>query len=618
MALTTGTIFQVQASATTGNINGAGFNTANANFPTDLTATSATGNSPVLSSATYTFVAGDVGSWVYVKSGTNWTPGWYQIASVSAGAATVSAAIGQAIQINTYGIYLANTVAGVATTASPTAGTFGVDYSQQDTANLTLTDLASVGASTTLTSVTGGWSPVSVGNFVHITTTGVGAFFVVGWYEIVSYTNTTTVVTDRTTNTGTAGVGGTGQTGGAGRLNGLEDAFLEMVPAGAYIWIKNGSYTISGAISISSTNGTATNPVMLIGFNSLRGDACTGSNRPLFTLAANAVSFGQFQYLSNLIFTSTTAAGVTINAATIKNCKFLNSSTTASRVGLTLSGAGTDVLIYDCEAVSQNGTAMNIANPANQNVFGCYVHDSVTGISGSATGAQIGFCIVEACSTDGINVAANTSGLVLINNTIYGREAKMGTGLNLSNATSTRNKMINNIFYGLTTGITVNTTLQNSNLDFNNDYFNNTTDVTLWNKTASDIAVNPQFVDATQITGTTATTSGSVLTQSGGDFSTVTDNVDYLRVISGTGVTAGCYLITSHTSTTLTVNNALGTSSGGDVVYFVTTGHNFAVGVNLKYQAFPGSFQSGQTVGYLDTGAAQRQEVGTTSYSFVS
>jgi hypothetical protein len=38
---------------------------------TDFAATSATGTAPVVTSASYTFIARDVGHWVYVKSGTN-------------------------------------------------------------------------------------------------------------------------------------------------------------------------------------------------------------------------------------------------------------------------------------------------------------------------------------------------------------------------------------------------------------------------------------------------------------------------------------------------------------------------------------------------------------------
>jgi hypothetical protein len=89
----------------------------------------------------------------------------------------------------------------------------------------------------------------------------------------------------------------------------------------------------------------------------------------------------------------------------------------------------------------------------------------------------------------------------------------------------------------------------------------------------------------------------------------VADGVDLLRVVSGTGVTVGIYLITAHTATTLTVNNPLGTSSGGDVVWVVTTGHNFGIGTNLKALGFPGTFGT-ESTSYLDIGAVQRQEAG--------
>ncbi len=119
-ALSGNTIWDIR---TTGSdtANGGAFDPAQtAGMFTDGAATSATGNSPVFTSASYNFVAGDVGAWVYIASGTNWTPGWYQIASVASNAATLSAAIGAAIQgttnaVNTRFPDHASTVAGCAT-----------------------------------------------------------------------------------------------------------------------------------------------------------------------------------------------------------------------------------------------------------------------------------------------------------------------------------------------------------------------------------------------------------------------------------------------------------------------------------------------------------------------
>lgn len=614
MALADGTLFEIRATATTGNTGGSGFNTANANFVTDLTATSATGNAPVVSSATYTFVSGDTNAWLYVKSGTNWTPGFYQITSVSAGAATLNATIGAATQLSTVtNLWGPSTVAGCATTASPTAGTFGIDYSQQDSAQTTATDFTSVGASTTLSSATAAFTRMMVGNFFHQTTTGTGAHGLTNWFEIVSYTNATTVTLDRTPNDGTASVACTGFVGGSGRLNGLEDAFYEMIPSASTVFVKSGTYTLSASISVASTNSTAQRMSVSIGYTSARGDTCNNANRPTLACGSNFITFGQAQSAMNFIVTgtATNVLSTGANSYTI-NVKVLNTSTTAARVALFL---GTSFSIFNCELVSQNGNALSTSNTGR--IHASYVHDSNNGISASGGTFSCTNTIFEAMTSSSVNYSSITGVPVFINNTFYGREAKMGTGLNFSGVSVPSMFVANNIFYGFSTAVSVGTAVALSNLSEYNDYFNNTTDATNWFKMPSDIAVNPQFVGASQITGSTATTSGSTLTQSGGAFGGVNDNVDYLHVVSGTGVTTGVYLITGHTTTTLTVNNALGTSSGGDVVYFITNGHNFAVGTNLKATGFPGVFPGGLTTGYMDIGAAQRQESGgTVAYTF--
>lgn len=64
----------------------------------------------------------------------------------------------------------------------------------------------------------------------------------------------------------------------------------------------------------------------------------------------------------------------------------------------------------------------------------------------------------------------------------------------------------------------------------------------------------------------TGTVSGSVLTQTGANFSDVIDNTDYVYIIKGTGVTPDKYLITGHTGTTLTLASAPGDSVAGDVI----------------------------------------------------
>ena len=66
---------------------------------TDLASSDATGATPTVTSAGYTFVADDVGNSICISSGTNWTVSIYIIISVSGGAATLDKACGSAASI---------------------------------------------------------------------------------------------------------------------------------------------------------------------------------------------------------------------------------------------------------------------------------------------------------------------------------------------------------------------------------------------------------------------------------------------------------------------------------------------------------------------------------------
>src|SRR5437764_1651098 len=73
MAFTSSTYWDVRSTASS--TNAGGFDTGVSGFPTDGAATSANTSAPVFTSASYTFVAGDVGAQVYIASGTNWIAG---------------------------------------------------------------------------------------------------------------------------------------------------------------------------------------------------------------------------------------------------------------------------------------------------------------------------------------------------------------------------------------------------------------------------------------------------------------------------------------------------------------------------------------------------------------
>ena len=131
----------------------------------------------------------------------------------------------------------------------------GTDYSQQDTAELSLTDLACE-SNTTLTSATGGFTSAMVGNIIYIAS---GTNAAAGYYEITAYTDTNTVTIDRTCADDGDMTAGVGKVGGA--LVHPHSAAADFV-AGNKFWIKVGTYTPLGAyafvISLTRSGGHST------------------------------------------------------------------------------------------------------------------------------------------------------------------------------------------------------------------------------------------------------------------------------------------------------------------------------------------------------------------------
>lgn len=632
-------IFHCDTTATAGNVNGGGFNPSNANFMTDLATTTGAGAAPTVTSATYTFVAGDVGSWIFVAAGTNWIPGWYKITAVSAGVATLNGTIGQAVIWSLaatpstiwkplggtaqVGAWVPSTAQGCCTQNTPGGnGTYGVDYSQATATRLNLTDLVSVGSSTTLTSVAALFTPAMIGNTLNITNAGTGSFGLVNQiFELVSYTNTSTMVTDRTTNNGTAMAAGQGNIGGAwslGSSTNLTDQLAFQNATGTngtgatVFFIKNGSFTIQTIGSLTA-GGTRT-PILIIGFNAVRGDSCTGSNRPVFAAAALALTWGTNWDTWNLSVTTTNASGLTLGASSkLINSKVVNNSTTAGRMGI--GGANLNT-VMNCEAVSYRGNAFTYAGNGIISILYNYFHDSNFGVNVSGTGQKnfIGN-LIESNVSGAITEGAAAGVSCYLSNTLYGSVNKTGIGITF--ATGAVNIVVfNNIIYGFTTGVS-HADVQTVGWDDYNNYFNNTSDVSKWQKGPNCTALDPAFVNAAQVTGTAGkfAAGNDRIIDTTKNFTTlgVTAGQDFVYIVSGTGVTAGQYKISSIATTTnpndtLVLDLAPGTNTTADKVYQITIGHNFAIGTALKARGFPGAFPASLTTGYLDIGAVQRQE----------
>jgi hypothetical protein len=92
-----------------------------------LSATSANTASPVVTASNYSFTSNDVGHYLYVKPSGTWKCGWYKIASVNAGAATLTASIGT---VHT-GDKQTNTTLGISSNSTDSSGSWAIDYTQK-------------------------------------------------------------------------------------------------------------------------------------------------------------------------------------------------------------------------------------------------------------------------------------------------------------------------------------------------------------------------------------------------------------------------------------------------------------------------------------------------------
>jgi hypothetical protein len=322
-----------------------------------------------------------------------------------------------------------------------------VDYSQQAAAQLSLSDIASDGAGTGISSTTGGFTAAMEGNVMYIAGTG----FTTGWYQITAYTDTNNITIDRSC--GASASGGTGNVGGAWKFaQTLMSTFFSGNSKGNYdkCHVKSGTYT--GVWGTSLNNAFGRTYMRLEGYNTTRGDAPTGTNRPLLDLANSGSWFtlsASYQKWSNLRINSTYSGGsnTMINfsslAPVVRNCKFTRSGFTGC-YGVTFTG---DLYVaIQCEFVATSGIAVRASGGEEGIIQWSYFHDSTDGFeySGSSThGNVIDSCIFDTCTGVATEMYFGSN---VSNCTIY----NCGTGIKFN---SYGCSAYNNILHTCTTGI---------------------------------------------------------------------------------------------------------------------------------------------------------------------
>lgn len=294
------------------------------------------------------------------------------------------------------------------------------DYSQQDAAQLSVTDAACTTGTSTLTSVTGGFTAAMIGNAVRISA---GTHFVTGYYFVTARASTNSVTIDRDPTDGTSATGGTAKVGGAAasvkRVANSLNATGDKVIPGNVVYIRGGGtnrptsndYTQTGSL-ITPDGDDVSGYIKFIGEN----------GRP--RLSSDGVMFNAINYnwLENLYIT--VASGYVAGpSATVR----LGSRNTVANCIIDLNGQPelggilmSDVsnLIRDCEVFSvasptfsSGAYGIYIGSGEVSRIIGCYVHDC------RDTGIRIDFCdscMVDSCisvnnALYGINVIADTA-----------------------------------------------------------------------------------------------------------------------------------------------------------------------------------------------------------------
>ena len=112
----------------------------------------------------------------------------------------------------------------------------------------------------------------------------------------------------------------------------------------------------NGGFFVTGSSGTATVPIVIEGYNSTRGDnPKTLATRPIFDGGTALFTSGNNMNWTSIHFKSTNTATGTVTSGTVciwKDCRFVNTGTTASKVGFT---GAVDSLCIDCDFTSFRG-----------------------------------------------------------------------------------------------------------------------------------------------------------------------------------------------------------------------------------------------------------------------
>lgn len=246
----------------------------------------------------------------------------------------------------------------------------GTDYSQQNAAQYSATDLASV-SSLVVSSVSHSFVSADVGNIMNIAS---GTGFTPGFYEIVSVSAGQATL-DRSP--GTVGAGGAYAVGGA--LATVAGVFASVVNGNSFYLKDTGSLTVTSALSIGSMT-----LLTFIGYTTTRGDG----GRVVWTTATNStnlLTFAGSQTIAfyNIYFSNSASVradccpspGSGTLYTTFINCVF-DGFVTAIDGNYNENYQYVFLLLISCEV--KNCSAYGVENSGPTLVIASYIHDCAT------------------------------------------------------------------------------------------------------------------------------------------------------------------------------------------------------------------------------------------------
>lgn len=354
------------------------------------------------------------------------------------------------------------------------AGAAGTDWSQQDSAQYSVTNGVTNGT-TTVTSATANFGTDVVGNIMYVQggTGGITA----GWYQITARTNSTTITVDRSTGL-TAGTGVTLKIGGA---IASPSVAVGLFTSGNTCHIKAGTYTIS-----STSSGVANGVVnqaqagSIQGYNATRGDQPNKGSQPLlqasgistatlFTTVASADNLTQCITVDGASLTAIKGFSLgrgpsyKLNALNCTNNGIAPNSDTATLFFCSASGCSTQPAItatvcYECEAYDNTVTGFSASSATVVRLIRCvsYRNTGATsdGFSISSVTAQCFESTAYANGRDGFRVGAQSNGFALCLAEGNGVSDAVGCGFRVS---STGNFLVNCAGYNNAGGDVVTT-----------------------------------------------------------------------------------------------------------------------------------------------------------------